>query len=105
MKIYNKTIIIGRLASDPECKPTSNSKLAEFMISNSTFENGEEKVQLHRIAAIGKQADVCIEHLHKGDLCCIEGHINQFIYESGGETQSKQLIIAERIVFLQSKNR
>lgn len=104
MKLYNKTILIGRLGNDPELASTSDGTFAKFSICNSTFENGEEKVQWHNIIAVGKQANVCMEHLHKGDLCCIEGHLDTLEYESDGETFYKHQIIAERIVFLRSKN-
>lgn len=103
MKMYSKTILIGRLGTDPELASTSDGTFAKFTISNSVFEGSEKKVQWHNIIAVGKQANVCMEHLHKGDLCCIEGHLDTFAYESDGKTLYKHQIIAEHIVFLRSK--
>lgn len=82
-----KMILIGRLGHDP-VKRDENS--AAFPILNSIIDNGEEKVQSHKILVFGKQKDVCMTHLKKGDLCCIEGKID---WESSD-------ISAERITFL-----
>lgn len=104
MKTYNRTIIIGRLDNAPELKSTGKGDVAEFSLSNTTFRNGAEEVQWHRIAAFGKQAILCAEHLHKGDLCCIEGRLDTHTYEIDGEIRYSQIIITERITFLTSKH-
>lgn len=97
MAMYNKTAIIGRLGEDPELKPHSKAEFqTAFTISNSTIRNGEEIVEWHRIAAFGKQAKLCSDHLRKGDLCCIEGRLGLDSYAE----PSKQYIVAERITFL-----
>ena len=90
--MYDKTIVIGRLGADPQLK----GKYVEFTLSNSTIRDGVEEVAWHRIKAVGKQATLCIEHLHKGDLCCIEGHIER--------RNNRLTIIAERIVFLPARS-
>jgi len=100
---YNKTIIIGRLARDPEFGQGKKTEYANFNLSNSTFKDGKEEVQWHRICAFGKQAVLCHSHLHKGDLCCIEGRINNSSYEKNGEKRYFQSIIAEKITFLASR--
>lgn len=84
---YSKTILIGRLGHDP-AKRDENS--AAFPILNSVFEDGMEKVQSHKVLVFGKQKDVCMTHLKKGDLCCIEGKLEPENFA----------ILAERITFL-----
>ena len=100
---YNKTIIIGRLGHDPEFGQGKKTEYANFNLSNSTFKNGQEEVQWHRICAFGKQAQLCHNHLHKGDLCCIEGRLEKRAYEKDGEKRYTQSIIAEKITFLASR--
>lgn len=95
--IHNKTIIIGRLGEDPELKPHSKSEFqTEFNISNTTITDDKEVVQWHKIAAFGKQAKLCAEYLHKGDLCCIEGRLDIDTHTE----PFKRYIIVERITFL-----
>ncbi|MBO4349911.1 MAG: single-stranded DNA-binding protein [Proteobacteria bacterium] len=100
---YNKTIIIGRLARDPELNQGKKTEYVNFNLSNSTFRDGKEEVQWHRICAFGKQATLCHDHLHKGDLCCVEGRIDNRSYEKDGQKRYFQSIIAEKITFLSSR--
>ena len=100
---YNKTIIIGRLARDPEYKQGKKTEYVNFNLSNSTFRDGKEEVQWHHICAFGKQANLCHDHLHKGDLCCIEGRIDNRSYEKDGQKRYFQSIIAEKVTFLSSR--
>lgn len=100
---YNKTIIIGRLARDPEFGQGKKTEIAKFSLSNSTYKDGQEEVQWHRICAFGKQAILCHDHLHKGDLCCIEGRIDNRTYEKDGQKRYFQSIIAEKVTFLASR--
>lgn len=102
----NKTIIIGRLGNDPELHQGPKSEYARFSIADSTIsKDGQETVQWHRICAFGKQAHLCHEYLHKGDLCCIEGRLDSKSYEKDGQKHASYSIIAERITFMSSKRR
>lgn len=97
MSMYNKTVIIGRLGENPELKPHSKAGFqTEFNVSNNTIIDGKEVANWHKIAAFGKQAKLCADYLHKGDLCCIEGRLD---IDTRTEPY-KQVIIAERVAFL-----
>jgi single-strand DNA-binding protein len=104
-KSYNKTIIIGRLGQSPELKQSGKTEYTRFSICNSTFKDGQEDVQWHRICAFGRQAQLCHEHLKKGDLCCIEGRLDSQYYEKNGEKRYQQSVIAEKITFLTSRRK
>ncbi len=102
MALYSKTIIIGRIGEDPELKPHSKAEFQTvFTISNNTIRDGEEVVNWRRIAAFGKQAKLCSDHLHKGDLCCIEGRLDIDSYTE----PLQQIIVAERITFLSASKK
>lgn len=105
MNGYNKTIIIGRLGNDPILKDGKKTQSTSFMLCNSTFKDGVEDVQWHKIVAYGKQAKLCADYLHNGDLCCIEGNLNRRSYKKDGETKYSVTIVAERITFLTSKRK
>lgn len=83
-------ILIGRLGHDP-IKKSENSAL--FPILTTVIKNGEQEVQSHNIIVFGKQKDVCMKYLVKGDLCCIEGK---------PDSQSSN-IIATKITFLSNR--
>lgn len=101
--LKNHTIIIGRLCQTPELESRGMCEaFTEFSISHSTVKpNGEEEIMYHRIAAFNKQARIIVENLHKGDLCCIEGRIDQTFHED----KISILIVAEKITFLSSRKR
>ena len=107
MGIYNKTILIGRLGQDPVLEHLSTKgDVAKFTVVNTTMVGGIEDCELsHKISAFGKQATLCAEYLHKGDLCCIEGRLDTYTYEKDGVVKYAQTIIAEHITFLTSKPR
>ena len=102
---FNKTIIIGRLGHDPEFKQTDKTEYTRFSLSNNTIHDGQESVQWHSVCAFGKQAQLCHRYLHKGDLCCIEGHLDSHGYIQNGEKRYAQTIVAERITFLSSRRK
>lgn len=106
---YNRTIIIGRLGDKPELKTTTKSgktvEYTSFKMCNATFRDGVEEIQWHDMLAFGKQAKVIVEHLNKGDLCCVEGRLDKKMLKKDGETRYAMAIIAERVTFLSSKKR
>lgn len=103
---YNKTIIIGRLGHDPELRQGNRTQYARFSVCHQTVsKDGQEEVQWHKICAFGKQANICHTYLHKGDLCCVEGHLDTRSYEKNGEKRISNTIVAEKITFLSTKRR
>lgn len=110
-KTYNKTIIIGRLGNDPEMTETKSLnpetgkplEIAKFKLSNTVIIDGKEEIQWHDLATFGKQAILCHDYLHKGDLCCVEGRLDRQHYKSqDGEEIFKTTIIAGHITLLSS---
>ena len=97
-----KTILIGRVAEDIVLKQDKDNRdYAKFTVLNSTVdENHNGVVQSHSLIAFGKQARVCAEYLRKGDLCCVEGKLDQKVYGDSGEQEEKIQMVAERITFL-----
>lgn len=94
---YSKTILIGRLGANPTLKDKDS---AIFPILNTTIVDGKEKVQSNTVLVRGKQKELCMKHLIKGDLCCIEGKLNYENYGNG-----KMTVLAEQITFLSNRSR
>ena len=102
---FNKTIIIGRLGRDPEVRQGEKTEFANFSLCHSSTRDGKEVVQWHNIVAFGKQAQICSKYLRKGDLCCVEGHIDARSYEKNGERRTAHSIVLERVTFLSPQRR
>ena len=90
-KFYSKTILIGRLGSDP----VKNGDDVMFPILNSSVENGKEKLKSHKVYASGRQADLILLHLKRGDLCCVEGRVSSL--------EKDTVVRCERITFLSNR--
>jgi len=77
----NKAMVIGNLGSDPEVRYTANqTPVATFSLATTErWKDGEgnkqEHTEWHRIVAWGRLAEICGEHLHKGDKVFIEGKL------------------------------
>lgn len=95
-----KTIIIGRMACNPKSVHTEHGKATHFMLGNHTVEDGVDVYTRTSIIAFGRLATTCLRHLHKGNLCCVEGQIERYEYVAEGKKFCKQTVIAERVVFL-----
>lgn len=94
---FNKTILVGRLGSNPSLKTSNGHDYALFSVCNKTVDkDGNETTQIQKCVAFGKQCSLVMQYLRKGDLCCIEGTIDNY-----GKSQK---VNAERITFLQRKS-
>ena len=77
----NKAMVIGNLGSDPEVRYTQNeTPVATFSVASTerwkdSDGNKQERTEWHRVVAWGKLAEICGEHLHKGDKVFIEGKL------------------------------
>lgn len=93
---FNKTIIIGRLCEDP----IKIGEFCRFPIIHTEYVCGEERTAIQKVFSFGKQADLCVKYLSKGDLCCIEGRL-----EYDENTKTTKGIVVQRITFLTNKRR
>jgi len=103
----NKTMVIGNLGNDPEIRYTQN-KIPVATFSVATTErwkdaegNRQERTEWHRVVAWRKLADVCGEHLHKGDKVFIEGKLQTRKWEDqDGNTRYTTEIVARDLEML-----
>jgi single-strand DNA-binding protein len=110
-KMFNKAILIGRLGKDPDLSYTQ-SGTARCRFSMATSESykdnqtGErkEKTTWHNVVVWGNQAENVDKYLHKGSLVSVEGKIDNRSYEKDGQTRYITEIVAQRVVFLDTKS-
>lgn len=105
----NKVILIGRLTAKPELKyTTSNIAVTSFnlAIDRLPHEDGTKDTDFIEIRVWRKQAENVCKYLDKGSLVAIEGRIQTEKFTTkDGENRYKTLVIAERVMFLNSKKK
>ena len=102
MRGYNRAIIMGNVARDPEIRYTASQKaVASFSVAvNRSWKdaNGElrEEVAFIPVVVWGKAAENCERYLRKGSGVLVDGRINTRNYESKtGEKRYVTEIVAE----------
>ncbi len=100
--MYNKVIIIGRVATEPQnLMLPSGSQASNFVIAyNRRYPTGDqewkEETHFFEVKVYGKLAEKVIPQLGKGDLILVEGRLHQDRWEDKetGKTRSKVRIVA-----------
>ncbi len=112
----NSVNLIGRLTRDPDLRfvPASGMAVANFTLAVDKDLFGEKKQEAINqnkptadfiyITVFGKAAENCVNYLHKGSKCSIQGRIisNNYV-DKNGEKQYKTGVTADRVEFLDSK--
>ena len=108
----NKAIIVGRLGSDPESRPTQNGGMVvNFSIATSekwTDKNTgqpQERTEWHSITCFNKVAELAAQYLKKGSQVYIEGKLRTDKYtDQNGIERSSTKIHADQLSFLGDSN-
>jgi single-strand DNA-binding protein len=106
MKGYNKAIIVGNLARDPEIRYTASQRaVVSFSVAvNRSWkgQDGEVREETTFIPVViwGKSAEFCERYLKKGSAVLVEGRISVRSYEAkSGEKRYVTEIVADTIQF------
>ena len=79
----NRVILSGRVGSAPEVVNfESGSSLTKFSMAVSKKVKGEDKTNWFQVKSWGKVAENVAKYLEKGQLCLVEGEINNRSYEN-----------------------
>ena len=111
MASFNKVILLGNLAKDPDLRFTHSSQaIAKFTLATNRryMQNGREMNEtcFVDITVWGKQAENCKQYLVKGSSALIEGRLVQETWEdrNGGGKRSKIAVVAEKVQFVGSRD-
>lgn len=103
----NHVVLIGRLTKDPEIRyiPGNEKAVANLNIAvNRPFKKDE--ADFFRIVVFGKPAENCARYLSKGSMIGVQGRIQNNNYTTAsGEKKYSTDIVADRVEFLDSKNK
>lgn len=105
---FNRIIIMGNLARDPDIQQTQNSKVARFTVAvgrqwkNKQTGETQSQTDFIPVAAWAFLADVAEKYLRKGNPVLVEGRLQVREYEdkkSGGRRWATE-VIAENVTLL-----
>jgi len=101
--MFNKVILIGRLANDPEAKWTpSGIPVTKFVLAvdrrlsaESRQSGQEQQADFIDIVAWRQAAEFASNYLGKGRLVAIEGHlqIRQYVAQDGGKRRAAEVVV------------
>lgn len=110
MRSYNKIILIGNLAADPEVKTTkSGTLMAVFPLAtnrhwNDSTGNKQSEVDYHRVTCFGNLAKISSEHLAKGAGIALDGRLTNHVFDNAkGEKVYITEVVADNINILSWK--
>ena len=106
----NHVILIGRLTRDVELRYISGTgtPVAQFTIAvdrEFTTKDGKKETDFIDIQVWGKSAENCSNYIGKGSLVGVQGSIRIDSYEKDGERRKYTRINANRVQFLDTRNK
>lgn len=106
----NKIMIIGRLGRDPEMRYTPSGKpVTSFTVATSRTWNtseGERRVETEwfNVVAWGNLAEICKQHLSKGQQVYIEGRLQTRNWDDSEGTKHTSIeIVANEMIMLSER--
>ncbi len=106
----NKVMIIGRLGRDPEMRYTPNGRpVTAFSVAvNRTWVAGDgdrrEETEWFNVVAWGNLAEICKQHLRKGQTVYVEGRLQTRGWEDpDGKKHYRTEIVANEMIMLGDK--
>ncbi len=106
----NKVLLVGYTGADADIRYTSKgTAIANLnLATNQSRKNGkgeyEESTEWHRIVIFGKLAEFCEQHVKKGMLMFIDGHLQTRNWEDKEEQKHYVTeVIGERLTLLGSR--
>lgn len=102
----NKVMIIGRLGRDPEMRytpsgrPVTTFNVATTRSWNSSDGERHSETEWFNVVAWGSLAEICKQHLVKGQQVYIEGRLQTRVWEdnSGNKRSSTEIVANEMII-------
>ncbi len=106
----NKLMIIGHLGRDPEMRYTPSGKpVTTFSVATSrTWHSADgerhEETEWFNVVAWGSLAEVCNQHLKKGQQVYVEGRLQTRRWEDGGGNKHFTTeVVAQEMTMLGSR--
>lgn len=101
----NKVFIAGRITAKPEIRSTPGGQaVTTFSVAVNrswTTKEGkkQEDAQFFNVVFWGKQAEVIVQYVEKGQVIFVEGRLQNREWEKDGEKRRTTEIVGERFQF------
>lgn len=106
----NKVMIIGRLGRDPEMRYTPNGRpVSAFSVAvNRTWVAGDgdkrEETEWFNVVAWGNLAEICKQHLRKGQAVYVEGRLQTRSWDDqDGKKHFRTEVVANEMIMLSDR--
>jgi single-strand DNA-binding protein len=103
----NKVMVIGKVGRDPEMRYMPNGKpVTSFSVSTSrTWTNSEgerrEETEWFNVVAWGNLAEICKQHLRRGQQVYVEGRLQTRSWEGReGKRRFRTELVANEMILL-----
>ncbi len=106
--MYNRIILIGHLANDPEMRATpTGTRVTTFRLATNTYQGVDETgarretTDFHTVVLFGKQAETAATYLQKGRLVHVDGRLHHRSWEGqDGQKRYTSEVVAEAFLML-----
>ena len=101
----NSVQLIGRLATTPELKRTTNASLVNFTLAvpaHTKNADGKKNVEFINCTAWNRIAELIEHYCKKGTLIAVQGYLKKEEWEFEGRKITMQKVIASRVEFLKN---
>ena len=100
--MFNKSIIMGNLARDPENKKVGENQVTRLTVAVNDVVK-KDKAHYIDVETWNKTAENTAKYLSKGSKVLVEGRLFQDVWEKDGKKNSKLYIKGDNVQFLSSK--
>lgn len=103
----NSVLLTGRITKDLELKDVGSFKKCDFVLAvdRDFAKEGQQQTDFINITCFNKTAENLCKYQGKGSKILVLGSLNIDQYKKDGENKTFTKVIANKIEFLESKNK
>ena len=106
MASYNRVVLMGNLARDPDLRytPSGNLPVVRTAIAVNRKFKDKEEVMFIDLVIFGKSAETLKSYATKGTQVLVEGRLSQNTWEQDGQKRFKHEIIVDNFQLMGSRH-
>ena len=105
----NKVMLIGNLTRDPDIKYLGDGRpVCNFSVATNESYKGKdgklvEKTEFHNVSAFGPLAEICGQHLKKGQQVYVEGKLETRKYKDKDDVEKSATSVSLSEMFMMGR--
>jgi single-strand DNA-binding protein len=101
MGTFQRLVACGRVGKSPELSTSGKGNaVAKFSLAVDDTERGEKTTLWLNCIAFGRTAELCRDHVARGDMLLIEGRLSESRYTKDGVEQRYMTTMVDRVTLL-----